>query len=593
MAVTSRAAAEERKLVLGTDDLTGTEVTVVLGKKHPFVSWSSDEVLSFRKALEDSTPASRGTRYGWNHRTNGPLVKAKQGDPIASGKLWLVNEDRSAAKRTCEYLLKKARAFNSKSFVELGCWKSPGELQKDAIAYDLVAGSGLFKTDEDAEVRSFLSASLRSLRKLSPYYGMHHNIGFWIDQGAWTAALCLQDEKALRELFDRFKEHIGRGLLPGGYWYEGTAYGNMVRGNLRAIIERAGRSGLNLATLNCRRIPLSKKWTVPDGFVRAGDIFEWQFRVVTPFGQIPNIGDGQAPRRFYGHGALTLSRYTRHPDFLNRYYTRDLTVNKITDPHIWGYFPPNPKVPALKRMGDVAWSDPGIFIFRQGSGLGRDDQYVLFLALPRSGYHPHSDQGHLSIARYGKWLTGDPESSARSTGYQKLRGAFSATRWAHNTIVVGGQWGKTEIGFSKVHYASPNDPDAKVQAADVTIEDFTKGTTATQRRRVLVTDDFIVVTDDVNAADETTFDWFFHGADNAPWSMDKALGPKSQPFLDYIPKHSEPDHNLTWSDSYETSEPWKGAFLVDEKEQISLRVWQLDAEDGQFCSGVMRAPKHG
>ncbi|MDP7133588.1 MAG: hypothetical protein QF437_24045 [Planctomycetota bacterium] len=151
LAVMSRGAAEERKLVLGTDDLTGAEVTIVLGKKHPFVSWSSDEALSFRKALKDSDPASRGTRYGWNHRTNGPLVKAKQGDPIACGKLWLVNEDRSAAKKTCEYLLKKARAFNPKSFVELGCWKAPGELQKDAIAYDLVAGSGLFKTNEDAE----------------------------------------------------------------------------------------------------------------------------------------------------------------------------------------------------------------------------------------------------------------------------------------------------------------------------------------------------------------------------------------------------------------------------------------------------------
>jgi len=314
---------------------------------------------------------------------------------------------------------------------------------------------------------------------------------------------------------------------------------------------------------------------------------------VTPFRQVPNIGDGGPSGRFSGHRVLLTSQYTRHPDFLNRYFVWDLTANKAMDPHIWGDFPPNPEVKPLERLGDVAFPEIGMFIFRQGTGLDPNDQYVLFHALPRTGYHPHADQGHISIARYGRWLTGDPESSACSTGYQKLRDAFSVARWAHNTVVVGGKWGKKEIGFPKVHYASATDPEAKVQVADVTISDFAEGIHATQRRRVLVTDQFIVVTDDLVAAEETTFDWFFHGANNANWLMANLSGEKAKPFIDYIPVHSEPDHKLEWLKASKGSGNWRGAFLIDDETSTGLRVWQLDAGDGLCCSGSLIAPKHG
>ena len=511
--------AGERKIVLGKDDLTGEEVSVTLGKAHPFVAWTKAEVDGFRQRLENRDRAYKGTRYGWTHPKVGPVVKAKQGDPVACGKVWLVTGDLDAAKKAAEFLLDKARKFEPAEFVELGCWNAPRELQKCTIVYDLIAGSQALSADEHTEVRRYLRAAMQALKEIEPQYGAIHNIGFYIDQSAWTAALCLGDEPMLRELFARFRDVISQGLLTGGYWYEGTAYGNMVRGNVNCIIERAARSGLQLASLNCKRKALSAGWTVPEGYVRPGDIFEWPYRVVTPFREIPNIGDGGGPRRLHSHAALKVAEYTRSPEFVDRYYAWDLGVNKVMDPHVWGDYPPNPDVPPLERLGDVAWPELGMFVFRQGNGLDPDGQYILFHALPRTGYHPHSDQGHLSIARYGKWLTGDPESSARSTGYQKLRDAFSATRWAHNTVVVGGQWGKKEIDFPKVHYASATDPEATVQVADLTVSDFTRGPMATQRRCVLVTDDFIVVTDDLTASEETTFDWFFHGAHNAKWSL--------------------------------------------------------------------------
>ena len=39
--------AGERAVVLGTDDRTAADVTIALGKRHPFVAWSQKEVDLF------------------------------------------------------------------------------------------------------------------------------------------------------------------------------------------------------------------------------------------------------------------------------------------------------------------------------------------------------------------------------------------------------------------------------------------------------------------------------------------------------------------------------------------------------------------
>ena len=272
LAVEAQVSAEVHDFPLGKDDRTGEEVTVKLGKTHPFVTWTRTEAEGFKKRLESKDPKYRGTRYGWNHRINGPPVKAAKGDPIASAKVWWVTGDRAAAEKTAEFLLEKARSFKTEDFVKLGCWNAPRALEKSAICFDLIAGGEALSAAEQTEVRAYLQRAMASLKKLDVYYGKYHNIGTAIDQAAWTAALCLEDREMLKELFTRFKETMGRGILPGGYWYEGTAYGSMVRGNTYVICERTARSGLDLALLNCRRKPLSPNWTVKEGFVQAGEV---------------------------------------------------------------------------------------------------------------------------------------------------------------------------------------------------------------------------------------------------------------------------------------------------------------------------------
>lgn len=590
IAFSSSGASGLESIVLGHDDLTRRAVVLRTGKSHPFVAWTKEEVDSFRSHLLRPEKIYDGTRYAWTSVTGGTSVKAAQGDPMSCAKVWQVTGELKMARKAASYLLEKSASFEEKDFLK-NEWQAPAELQTSALIYDLIAEGEALAPAEKEKIRQYLRTALYSLKKLVSY-GMIHNIGMAIDQGAWTAALSLEDEEMLKELLQRFKKTIGAGLLPGGYWYEGTAYGDMVRTNLKEILERADRSGIDLAHLHCKRKALSPNWQVPEGYLQAGEIFDWPFHVVTPFMEMPNIADGNGPRKVRGYSVLTVGKYVKDRKFVDRLYIWDKGINKDLNPHVWGDFPPDPDVAPLERLEDTINPDLGMFIFRHGTGLDPDDQYVLFLTLPRTGFHMHSDQGHVSIVRYGRWLTGDVESSAKSTGYQQLRDAFSATRWAHNAVVIGGQWGKREIDFPKVNYVSRG-PSAPFKVADVTMNDVTNGPTTTHRRRLIVTDNFIVLADDLTSPESTTFDWFFHGANNAAWSFDKREGGSVTPFISYIPPHSVPDQDLVWDGAYETRKPWSGTFLVDEKEGIGLKVWQMDVDRGLVSSGHLIPPKHG
>ena len=594
---TSGEQAAERA-TLGVDDRTGTATEIRLKKKHPFVAWTAEEVAGFKERLADTSGQFKGTRYGWNHPRVGPVVKAEQGDPVACGKVWAVTGDKAKARSAADVLLTKSRDYSEEGFLKKGKWRAPMELEKQTLAYDLIADGGILRPEERQTIEAYLSQCLHALKKIKPQYAMCHNIGTHIDQGAWTAALCLEDQAMLRELFSRFKANIGKGLLPGGYWYEGTAYASMVRNNCARIIERARRSGVELAFLNCKRAALSDAWTVKAGYVQAAELFEWSARLMTPTCHVPNMGDGLDELRIFRPG-FRHNVNCRERTFFDRLYRWGLAARSFMDPHVWGDFPPNPDVEPLDRLPDVAMPDAGIFVFRSGTGLDENDQYVMLLAMPRTGYHPHADQGHVNIMRYGRWLTRDLASSIDPPrfkgGYAPLRGALSVPRWGHNTVVVDGKWGKSNVGFPQVHYASPLNPDATVKVADVTISDFAEGPTAHQRRKILVTDDYIVLTDDIWLEDEgpsVSFDWFFHGVNNATWELETPSGEQVEPFLDYVPQHSKPDHNLIWREAHATEAPWRGRFVVDEKEQVGLRVWQLDVTNGAYCAGDFTPPRH-
>jgi len=596
--------AAEGWIALGTDDRTGDEIGMRTGKPRPFVAWTKEEVAAFKekiKGYKGGYPRG-GPESLWGHPKGGMLVRAGKGDPVACGQVWQVAGDTNAAKTAAAYLLEKARTFDADAFLKLGCWGAPTDLEKSSLIYDLLAGGSILSPEEDVEVRGYLRAAYDTLKRLWSYNAIH-NIGTHLEQGAWTAALCLEDGDMLRERLAQFKENVGKGLLPGGYWYEGTGYASMVQHNLLTILERAQRSGLKLAFLHCRRKPLSDEWADTPGYMQAGTFFEWYYHMPTPFWELPNIGDGEGPCGFRSDGALRVRDLVPNRDFLDRWSILGLRVNKI-DPHKWAALPPWPDVEPLDCVDDVAWPETGIFVFRTGTGLDTTDLYALLLALPRTGYHTHNDGGHIDIARYGRWLTGDIESSVDppnfSGGYTTLREEFSCQRWAHNTVVVGGEGWKKHVDFPRVHYASALDPKAKTKVADVTIPDFNTRLRTSQRRRVLVTDEYVVVTDDVTAAPtnaasevvETTFDWFFHGVTNAPWSIEKPPGGKTDFFPAYVPQHSKPDHDLVWHEAYQTGNPWRGTFMVDTNSQIGLRVWQLDVKGGAYCAGDFTPPRH-
>ena len=681
----STQAREGNTTVIGRDDKTGESIVLQTGKKHPFVAWTPAEIATLKTQLSDTSPASAAVRDGWNRADqHGMLTAARNGQPLACARVWAVTGDRAMAETARKWLVEQVAAFEPKALLDLNPWSAYAFTTERVFAYDLTAESGAVSPEDGVRIQAHLRQILDTLRRHASY-GAYQNHGTPIEAAIWATALCLEDADILRDRLDHFKKMTGASLWPGGYWYEGTAYGGMVMGDYRNMVQLARRSGIPLDTVYCQRRPFRPGWTVSPGYVQAAELFSCPQSLITPLKDVPTIGDGGAPGQ------------TGFPD---------------------------------RSPGNTARPETGIFAFRQGSGFEPDDQYVLFLALARTGFHPHSDQGHIDIVRYGKWLTGDLESSSIPPrfrgGYTPLNFLLSSPRWGHNTVVVNGSWGTFDIDFPVTHYASGTNSQAKVNVADVTMTGFCEMPFATQRRRVLVTDEFIVLTDDVAANKAVTYparevflrvadvrdwkglvaklaaqsqqneptpgkvvwphltdglkdalraaategreptqdlcfrlleelnkrvidnpavahadtwwiepikhderlsasgfamqevrqlnrhflenaypeeiancaspevpmDWFFHGVRNAKWTLEEKPGKPTDQVPLYVPQHGDPDHNLVWQERYDTAAPWRGRFLVDEKAQIGLRVWQLDVEGGQYGAAEFTPPRH-
>ncbi len=333
------ASVQGESVILGKDDLTGNYVALPMGKKHPFVAWSKDEIANFRTHLYNLDKMYDGARYGWHHQQIGPLAKAKRGDPLSAAQVWQVTADRVMADTAGEYLLKKARHFNDEVFIGAGHWAAASDLKQSALVYDLIADSEVLSSDEDKEIKAYLSRALHLLRSLKPYYGSINNMGVHIDASAWAAALCIEDVDLLKELFQRLKKIIGQGILPHGYWYEGTAYGNMVGDWMSDLAEYGDRSDIDLAHLHVKRIALSPKWNFADSYAQMGELFTWPFRVITPFMDIPNIGDGPKPSKLESFRALKTGKYSDDAELAYGLYMRDVKLDINYDPHKWGDFP--------------------------------------------------------------------------------------------------------------------------------------------------------------------------------------------------------------------------------------------------------------
>jgi len=561
--------------------LSGVDLTLTLGQAHPYIVWTEQEIQQFRERLND--PATiNGTRYYWNHPTNSPSIQCQNGNMFACAQIWSVNEDFSAAQKAADHLLNQARNFDSTNFISLGYFTAPNQLKNDVFTYDLIESSGVFTSNENVEILDYFRQAQTALPSVAQF-GVANNFGVYLEQAAWAAAFVLQDETALKDSFSRFKTFVGKTLYPHGYYNEGTGYRYAMSDLLASVFDMTSRSDLTLKSVNIKSL-------AANSYVKPGDFFDWEYYVISPFQGMTNIGDGGVPK-FYNYNFLKFAKYSNNPDLLNAYYAWDLTQRPQNDPHVWGDFPPNPTITPTQSIEDAIWPDLGMFIMRSGTGLDPNDQYVSLYSLQRTGYHPHFDQGQINIAKYGTWLTTELESSATTAGYQPLTNDISKPRWGHNTVVVGGVAAKTNIQSSTVNYSyNPNDKDA-LKVVDFTISNFNNSapTLVSQRRRAIVTDDYIVMTDNLTSETETTFDWFFHGAKNAQWTLNDELGNEVSSYLNYIPAHSTPDENLVWNNGYQTNGVWSGQFSLG---NVGLKVWQLDTANGSYISGCMTPPKH-
>ena len=105
----TRLMAGERAVVLGTDDRTGADVTIALGKEHPFVTWSQKEVELFHEA----NPASLTAWYADPH--SGPE------NPDYFRRIHGILPYKSNYDAICNYVWYRNKYWN-----DFGCVYAPG-----------------------------------------------------------------------------------------------------------------------------------------------------------------------------------------------------------------------------------------------------------------------------------------------------------------------------------------------------------------------------------------------------------------------------------------------------------------------------------
>jgi hypothetical protein len=550
--------AEERQVALGNDDRTGQPVTIILGRALPSILTTSAELGRWREALFGEK-RRRGAVYSWNHPTVGPLAMAKKADAAALGRIYAVEGPavRPAAvsapggisaiserwaeisgypQRVATHLAESAKQLNPERFQAANPWEKSALPLGIIGLYELVQDSGAVSPELDGRIRQALKAWL-ALLLADPTLRSTHNMGSALQPAAWAIAVLLQDQEALRRLFAVFKAFLGTGTLEGGSYYEGTSYASMAAADLRQVAAIAQRNGADLTHVACEPKPLESGFRQTQGFRTLADFLFFAYRAVAPDLRSPLIHDGsQTPYPNVSTGGARADYALTGEDRFASFAKWLEFDRKEGDPNeVWALLPEYPKetTPPLERLPEVGEPDGGVFVFREGTGLDPASQYVLLLNTPKAGFHAHDAFGHFSVFRWGRSLTSDQQSSAKSTGYQPLRDQLSAPRWGHNTVVINGEWGKShDMGL--VRYCWLQHPEAAAKAVDLELGDASQKVKASHRRQFVVLPECILIADTLVSDSPVSFDWWVHGERKGTADFDGQTSPAENGFPGYL-----------------------------------------------------------
>ncbi len=350
-------------------------------------------------------------------------------------------------------------------------------------AYDLTGGSRLFKPADHRAIRERLivpmvEGILRNNRGKSNWQSFHNTAMFWAG-----AILGNRDwmERSIDDPNNGFLFQMENSVLPDGMWYESSwSYHFYTYRALGRHAQGAAHLGMDL----WNHPKMKKMLTLPLDFVMAD-------------GSVPRIGDATTVRPLElaaGRSALMEAAYAAYSDsaFL------PILPKKITsDAVLYGNTGVTGRGELISRASMVMESGHAILRTAGDAGLTASFNFA-----PYGGGHSHLDKLSFVFFGFGEELGVDRGRAAAQAYNLPIHKQWYRGTISHNTVLVDGKSQKPAGG--ELLFFNHTDR----EAAAVARTDASDG--IDHRRMLFMTEDYLLVFDELKAKEPHRFDWFYH-----------------------------------------------------------------------------------
>jgi len=475
------------------------------------------------------------------------------------GLAHLLTGDARHAERVKEILLGYAQRYNTyalhdvhglndkrRSAARVGpqtldesCWLIPV-----AQAYDLIFPSGVLS---DADKQTIENDLLRAAANIIARNQVgRSNWQSWHNAAIGAVAFCLKD----RELAERvvngphgFRFQMANSVTDDGLWYEGSwGYHWYALSAHVHLSEIAFRSGVDL-------------YADP----RYKSMFDASLRFMAPNRELPAFHDSQVCSAL-GRPVFYEVAFRRWGD---ANYAWVIGQRKRGKDALWFGAGEVPKV-EVPDLGSCDFPAAGWVVLRSGTAL--DSMYFAMDYGPHGGGHGHPDKLGFSLYALGDFVAHDP--GCVSYGLP-IHGQWYKQTVSHNTIVVDGLSQEECTGELVLFCSSPSFRAGCARADDAYAP-------ARMSRLVAMTDDFLILVDDVADREPHTWDWVYHGIGEL--TVDLPLDPQDDPLgaedgYQHIAEVRRGTTDAAWSATWRTKDR-------------SVRLTMLSAPKTEVISGV-------
>jgi hypothetical protein len=404
---------------------------------------------------------------------------------------YAIEGKREYAEKATEILVKYADAYRHQTILRQ-------TLEEAVVIIPLAEGYDLLFDAMTAEQRSHIEQNLLwPAAQMLSQSGMGGNWGSWHLSAVGVVGYATRHQRFIDFATEQFKQQITHQLGDDGLWPESVhTYHFYPLNGFLSFLEANANNGGDLY-----------HWEATPAGKGVKQMLTAPLRYAYPDMRLAAINDGwynsYLPQDQYTAGYY---RY-RLPEFawaarqISRGGKSGMTGDFL-DPHyrnvLYGEtFPKHLSAPLLES---IDFPVLGIAVLREGNRLPPEKEMIMTFDYGPFLGHGHPDKMNITLFAKGKILVPD----YGTTGYASPSNRFLKSTPSHNTIVIDGK--NHPATKDRNLTAFEITPSFKLASALTT--EVTQG--VRWKRTVMMTDEYAVVWDHIESAEEHCYDWFFH-----------------------------------------------------------------------------------